>query len=310
MRRAVVIAGVVLAAGAAALWAAGGLGAAEVWLRGAQRAAQDALAAPVRALRAGQPGALAALLAASFAYGFLHAAGPGHGKMLIGGYGLARRVPMLRLGGVAVAASLAQAAVAVALVHGGIALFGWTRAQVTGAAEATLLPVGHALIAALGLWLVWRGVRALWPARAAAHGTGHATGRGHDHPAHGHAHGAACGDCGHRHGPDLAEVQALSGWRDTALLIGGIAMRPCTGALFLLILTWQLAIPGAGIAGAFAMGAGTAALTVAVAAMAVWTREGAFAAWPGLLRLRATLPAVEIAAGVVMAGAALTLLLA
>lgn len=95
--------------------------------------------------------------------------------------------------------------------------------------------------------------------------------------------------------------------RDAALLVAGIAFRPCTGALFLLVLTWQLGIGGAGVAGAFAMGLGTALVTMGVAALSVWSREGALAALPsaGLARV---LPAIELAAGAIIATAALVLL--
>ncbi len=55
------------------------------------------------------------------------------------------------------------------------------------------------------------------------------------------------------------------------------------------------------------MGLGVAAVTMAVAAMAVWAREGAFAALSGGAVARA-LPVVETVAGAVIAAVALTLL--
>ncbi|WP_309668432.1 hypothetical protein [Tabrizicola sp.] len=296
MRRTVMIMGLVLALGFGVLWLTGGVAVLQAWVQGMQHVAQDRLAGAVRALRGGEPGAVMALLAVCFTYGVLHAAGPGHGKMLIGGYGVARRVRVLPLAGIALASSLAQAAVAVALVYAAVAVLGWTRTAVLGTAEDVMAPISHALIAGLGLWLVWRGVGGL--RRQAAEGHGH----GHD--AHGHVHGP---ECGHAHGPTLAEVGRLTGWRDTVALIAGIAIRPCSGALFLLILTWQLGVGMAGVAGAFAMGLGTAVVTVLVAAMAVWAREGALATLSGG-RVARAMPVLELAVGAVIMLVALGLL--
>ena len=113
----------------------------------------------------------------------------------------------------------------------------------------------------------------------------------------------------------MAQVR---GWRDAALLVGGIALRPCSGALFVLVLTWQLGIAAAGVIGAFVMGAGTAAVTVAVAALAVWAREGVLEGLhrrllprtaPGGGRWARTVPVLELAVGGTIALAALGLLL-
>lgn len=301
MRRTLMVLGPLAALGLAVLWFGGGFSALQHWVGDAQRSTQTSLAAAVRALRGGEAGAVATLLAICFAYGVLHAAGPGHGKMLIGGYGVARRVPMGPLAGIALISSLAQAAVAVVLVYAAVAVLGWTRQSVLGASETVMAPVSHALIAGLGLWLVWRGVRGMrrQSSQVAAVGPAH-----HDHGDPSHIHGP---DCGHAHGPTLEEVGRLTGWRDAAALIAGIAVRPCSGALFLLILTWQVGIGMAGIAGAFAMGLGTAVVTVAVAAMAVWAREGALATLSGG-RVARALPVLELTAGVVIALVALSLL--
>jgi nickel/cobalt exporter len=301
MRRTLGIAALALVLLVGLLWLTGALDGLAGWLQGAQRVAQERLAGAIRALRGGEAGALAAFWGLCFGYGVLHAAGPGHGKLVIGGYGVARRVPVGRLSALALASSLAQAAVAVVLVYAVVAVLGLTRVTVEGTAERWMTPVGHMMIAGLGLWLVWRGVRGV---RAfAVAGQRHPQGHGHGHD-HGHIHGP---ECGHAHGPSLQEVEQVSGWRDAALLVGGIAMRPCSGALFVLVLTWQLGIAVAGVVGAFVMGLGTALVTVGVALLAVWAREGALVGLGGG-RLARALPVLELAVGGVIAVAALGLL--
>ncbi|WP_434619668.1 nickel/cobalt transporter [Tabrizicola sp. M-4] len=291
MRRGLTLAGIGVAGLLALIWGLGGIDALGRMAAEAQRALQAPLAGAVRAVKAGEPAAWAGLLAVCFGYGVVHAAGPGHGKFVIGGYGVARRVPVLRLSAVAVAASLAQAGVAVALVYAGVLALGWTRERMVGLAEGWLAAVSWGAIAALGLWLVWRGGRGVMrQARAGADAHSHG---------HHHDHGEACG-CGHSHGPDPEAVAGLVGWRDTLALIGGVAVRPCSGALFLLILTFQMGIGAAGVAGAFAIGLGVAVVTVAVAVLAVWSREGVLAGL-GEARVWRALPWVEIAGGAVIA---------
>ena len=307
MRRGLTLAGIGVAGLLALVWGLGGIDALGRMAAEAQRALQAPLAGAVRAVKAGEPAAWAGLLAVCFGYGVVHAAGPGHGKFVIGGYGVARRVPVLRLSMVALAASLAQAAVAVALVYAGVLLLGWGRERMVGLAEGWLASVSWGAIAALGLWLVWRGARGVMrQARAGVdvHVHGHGHGHHHDHHHHhDHAQGEACG-CGHAHGPTVAQVEQARGWRDTLALIGGVAVRPCSGALFLLILTFQMGIGAAGVAGAFAMGLGVAVVTVAVAVLAVWSREGVLAGL-GEARVWRALPWVEIAGGAVIAAFAL-----
>lgn len=271
------------------LWGFGGADDLARWAAAQQRDVQEALAGALRALRAGEAGALAGLLGLCFAYGFFHAAGPGHGKILIGGYGVGARVPVLRLAGLALFSSLAQAGTAVALVYAGVFLFELSREAMTGLTEDWLGPASYAAIAAVGLWLMLRGARRWRRVQQAATGV--------------------CASCGHRHGPTVQEASQVRSLRDAVALIAAVAIRPCTGALFVLILTWRLDLVGAGIAGAFAMGLGTATVTVAVALAAVTLREGVMARLAqGQGALRA-LTLLEIGAGAVVALVAGQLLL-
>ena len=295
------IAALGIAALAGWLWLGDGADMLARWAADGQREAQSALARGLRALRAGEPGALIALLTMCFAYGFFHAVGPGHGKILIGGYGVARQVSMVRLSVLALVSSLAQAATAVILVYSGVLLFNWSRERMEGLAETLLAALSYGAIALIGAWLAYRGLRTLWRSFQKPHPHTH----DHDHSGHDHV----CDTCGHSHGPSIEEVAKVSSLRDAVVLIGAIAIRPCTGALFLLILTWRMGIEVAGILGAFAMGLGTASVTVVVALMAVVFRSGALEALSEGQTARRALGTVELIAGVVIAMLALQLLL-
>lgn len=291
------------------LWGFGGITMLERWAADGQRDAQNAMAGLLRRLKAGDAAALAGLMGFCFAYGFFHAAGPGHGKVLIGGYGLGRRVPVGRLAGLAILSSLAQAATAVALVYAGVFLLNWSRERMVDTAEAWLAPLSYVLIGLVGLWLLLRGARKLWSQRGGDEGRhgdhgdhGHSHVHAHDHVhdhhhAHDHAHADSCASCGHKHGPSLDEAAAVRSLRDALVLIGAVAVRPCTGALFLLILTWRMGIDAAGIAGAFVMGLGTASVTVLVAVLSVTARESALAQVAGGPATARALSLIEIAAG-------------
>ncbi len=302
--------GLVLAA-LLSFWLGGGFDQLAAWAAGEQRGFQNQIARTLRALRGGEAGALALLLTACFAYGFFHAVGPGHGKVLLGGYGLGRRVPMLRLAVIGLASSLGQAVTAVALVYTGVLILSLGRERLTSITEDFMAPASYAAIAAIGGWLVLRGLRRAMRHRPQAQGHDHHHDHGHGHE-HGHDHdhdAGACETCGHRHGPTPDEVAAAGTLREALVLIGAIAIRPCTGALFVLLITWQMGIPVAGVAGAFAMALGTAAVTIGVGMGAAGLRGGLIGGFADSRLAAQIVPVVEVLAGLVVLALAGGLLL-
>jgi nickel/cobalt exporter len=118
--RALIALAVVISLGLAALfWLTGGDRVVLAWAVEGQRAAQGGMGRALGALRQATRRRSCRLLGVCFLYGFFHAAGPGHGKLLIGGYGAARAVGAWRLSAVALASSLAQGVTAILLVGAG-----------------------------------------------------------------------------------------------------------------------------------------------------------------------------------------------
>ncbi|MGF1659821.1 MAG: nickel/cobalt transporter [Rubrimonas sp.] len=277
---------VVALAGAAALWALGGFDDVARWAAATQREAQNAIAAAAQALRRGDPGAFAALLGVCALYGFAHAVGPGHGKVLIGGAALVSRAGLGRLVALSLVASLAQSATAILLTLGGLWLLAIPATQAVRIAEDALAPASGAAIAAIGALVLWRGARGLRAARAET------------------GPGASCG-CGHAHGPTPEQAERVHSLRDAAAIVAGVAIRPCTGAIFLLLIAARLDLLWAGIAGTFAMGLGAGGFTALVAAWGRAARGAALLAGSGAAARSFALLQIVGGAAIAVSGAAL-----
>ena len=105
-----------------------------------------------------------------------------------------------------------------------------------------------------------------------------------------------------------APAPVARGWGDAAAFVAGIGLWRCSGALFVLIITFQLGIALAGVVGALVMGLGTALVTVLAAVLSVWAREGALSGL-GLGRFAKALPVLEVGIGAIIALVALGLLI-
>jgi nickel/cobalt transporter (NicO) family protein len=244
---------------------AGGLGG---YILALQGQFYRALQAAVAALKE-NGAAIWSLMAIGFAYGVFHAAGPGHGKAVIAAYLVSDERALAKGFGMSLAAALVQATVAVALVSIVAALLRATAAtmsQVTNAVEI----VSFAAVAALGAVLVWRKAGKFLAANLAH---GHSRAHAHDHShAHHHGHHACDHTCGHAHMPGPQELDRVKKWRDMAGVVLAAGIRPCAGAIVVLVFALSQGLYAAGIAATFAMALGTALTTGLIAAVAVFAK--------------------------------------
>lgn len=301
-----------------------------IWAIDAQRDFQNQMAGAIRGLKGGGRYAYSALLGAAAAYGFVHALGPGHGKYLVGGVGLGTSVSVRKLVGLASASSFAQSLWAIVLVYGGFSFIEVSAQQMTMLAEIYLAPLSYLAIASVGLLLAWRGLRALTrmgnrqPNPNLVPSGGYSFAKQH---ALAHASGVTetanewvvpqgtsvltffaedC-DCG-AHGPTPEQAAGVRSLRDATVLVLSIAIRPCTGAIFLLVIAWQMDLALAGALAVLATGFGTAALTSLVALSSATARSVAvFSAQTGR-GWRLVMPGIQVFSGATIALISLGLL--
>jgi nickel/cobalt exporter len=263
------------------------------WLLMKQSEFYREMSSTIRAAKA-DGSAVWTLLAISFAYGIFHAAGPGHGKTVISSYLVANEETARRGIALSFVSALMQSLIAVLIVGIGAWLLNVTASTMCGA-ERVIEIASYALIAAFGTRLVWTkgsGFIEAWrssysgseprlapvPANAAAleHHHDHHL---HQHPSHEHAgpghhdhhHDDHVHDahCGHSHGPEPAQLAGPGGWRRGLGAVFTVGIRPCSGAILVLVFALAQGLFWAGIAATFVMGLGTAITVATIAILAV-----------------------------------------
>jgi ABC-type nickel/cobalt efflux system permease component RcnA len=239
------------------------------WILAEQARFFRALSAAIRAAKADGSAAYG-LFWLSFLYGIFHAAGPGHGKAVISAYLLADGSTIPRGILLSALAALAQAITAIALVGIAAVLLGAT-ARAMGETVRILELGAYSVIVLFGLVLAWRKGRALLQALAAWRNPqiaaeAHAHDHGHDHHAHDEHHG-------HSHGPEPAELKGRDWLKRGLGAIVAVGLRPCSGAILVLVFALSQGIFLTGIVATLAMAVGTAMTVAAIAVMAVGARE-------------------------------------
>jgi nickel/cobalt exporter len=250
-----------------------------LWVVEGQRAMTQAMTAAVRSLKAGDVFTSTAVLAGiSFLYGVLHAVGPGHGKFVISSYALANERTVRRGILLSFMAALIQAVSAIVIV--GLLAVGLKATSLEiRATEAWLETASWGLIALLGAWLLYTQVKPLFhrsgsPSTGGGHGNGHHHGHGHsqnrDEDTRPHHHDACCG---HSHVATPSQLGGTWCWTKAWSLALSIGIRPCTGAIAVLLFALSIGLFWAGIFATIAMALGTAITVSALVTLAVGSRE-------------------------------------
>lgn len=234
------------------------------------------------------PGALAWLVSLSLLYGVFHAVGPGHGKAVISSYLLSTNDSLGRAVLISFAASLMQALVAIGIVGVGTLLLHVTAAGMAGITDMVAI-ASYALIAAIGLiLLVNRLRRAFGAPQASSSGLyvcdevvpdlkpGDGVGARMKYvwlrlrTAVRHVHTASCGcvpvNLGYERGEALSLPRLLP-------LIASVGIRPCSGALIVLVFSLSGGLLPAGILSVLAMALGTGATIALIALLSVVARS-------------------------------------
>ncbi len=223
-----------------------------------QRDLHRDLAAAMRAVQASEGRAFWSLVSLGFLYGVFHAIGPGHGKVVISTYLATHESRLGRGVALSLLSSMVQGVTAILLV-GGFALIAERTMRDSQKLGVWLEVLSYGLVILIGVFLTLRGARRLLTAvRQGAHDHGHAA-------------------CCHGHGPSADQVETPMSVRALAVMILSIGIRPCSGAILVLVLAFAMQQLAAGIAAVAAMSLGTGLAISGLAALSVYARKGAIA---------------------------------
>ncbi|MBH5388577.1 nickel/cobalt transporter [Bradyrhizobium diversitatis] len=280
------------------------------WIFAEQAAFYRSLSGFIRASKEDKV-AMWALFGISFVYGIFHAIGPGHGKAVISSYLVANDETWRRGVALSFVSAGIQSIVAIIVVAIAAVLLGAT-AKAIGLAVRLVEVISYILVIMIGLRLLYvksRGFliacRELTWRRApdlalASVSAGHASStmafqsigqrpramamRGGQCQVDGCiAHGFQCdGDhdhhasaWGHAHGPEPTDLAGDGGWQRGLAAVVAVGLRPCSGAIIVLIFALAQDLFWTGVGATLVMGLGTAISVAGIATFAVGARRAA-----------------------------------
>jgi nickel/cobalt exporter len=172
------------------------------------------------------------------------------------------------------ASAILQAFTAIVLVGVIAALLGAT-AKAMGDTVRVIEIVSYTLIVLIGLRLLWVKGKAFL--RALGFGSGshthdHAHVHSPEHHHHHHDHDHEASAWSHGHGPEPNELTGDHWLKRGLTAIVAVGLRPCSGAIIVLVFALAQGIFWIGVASTFVMGVGTAITVAAIATLAVGAR--------------------------------------
>jgi len=315
------------------------------WIFAEQAAFYRSLSTFIRAAKE-DGAAMWELFGISFMHGVFHAVGPGHGKAVISSYLVANEETWRRGVVLSFVSAAIQSVVAIIVVAIAAVLLGAT-AKAIGLTVHLVEVTSYVLVVLIGLRLVYVKGRGFliacreltehrppdlaFASAPAAKSLSATTFRMSERPpgamamrggqcqveeCTAHAHAFLCHDdhehhesaWGHAHGPEPAALAGAGGWRRGLAAVVAVGLRPCSGAIIVLIFALAQDLFWTGVGATLIMGLGTAATVAVIATIAASAREvaGRIAktrAGPGMLAMRAI--EVGAAALIVVLGALL-----
>jgi nickel/cobalt exporter len=274
------------------------------WIFAEQAAFYRSLSGFIRASK--DDGAAAwGLFGISFLYGVFHAVGPGHGKAVISSYLVANEETWRRGVTLSFVSAAIQSVVAIIVVAIAAVILGAT-AKAIGVTVHIVEIISYVLVILIGVRLLFvKGQSFLVAARqlrtrrslsaaalpvpsgklfhrhvAGAAGCAHCeVGEAsrvlgfHCQDDHGHDHHVSV--WGHAHGPEPVELAGAGGWRRGLSAVMAVGLRPCSGAIIVLIFALAQDLFWTGVGATLLMGLGTAITVAAIATVAVSARQAA-----------------------------------
>lgn len=202
------------------------------------------------------PWPLFLLFSVSFLYGVFHAVGPGHGKVIISSYLVASGSQVRQGLMLSFVSSFIQAMSAVVVVGVLALVFDLTRLQIDATGQL-VEEASYGLIVLIGVWMLVSSLE---------------RGASHDHD-HGLDHPSVAGSDRTNEAFDRGARRSTR--RRAAAVVFATGIRPCSGAILVLLFTLAQGMFPMGVAATFVMAFGTGITISTLAIMAVLSRRAA-----------------------------------